>query len=204
MRIVAGKFRRRKLQSNPGDTTRPITDRAKELLFENLGGELQGERVADVFAGTGTIGLEALSRGASSVVFFEKDRQAHELLKENVAMLEATDETVCWKIDVLRTSFRPQGVDHLFPYDLIFFDPPYAMVADIHPPTALYKSLARLARDAVSSNNALLVLRTPKHAEFEMPPLWHAGNTYEVSNMKFFLYRKQAENIETTDIETPP
>ena len=75
MRIVAGKFRRRKLFANPGLKTRPITDRVKESLFERLSGELEGKRIADVFAGTGTLGLEALSRGAKSVVFIESDRR---------------------------------------------------------------------------------------------------------------------------------
>ncbi|MEM9701916.1 MAG: RsmD family RNA methyltransferase, partial [Planctomycetota bacterium] len=66
MRIVAGKYRRRSLLPPVGEQTRPITDRAKEQLFENLGGELPDRRVLDAFAGTGTIGLEALSRGAAS------------------------------------------------------------------------------------------------------------------------------------------
>ncbi|MGD9854019.1 MAG: RsmD family RNA methyltransferase, partial [Planctomycetaceae bacterium] len=68
MRIIAGKYRRRKLLTKPGLTTRPITDRAKEPLFERLESHLEGARVADVFAGTGTLGLESLSRGARSVV----------------------------------------------------------------------------------------------------------------------------------------
>ena len=90
MRIVAGRLKRRKLRTNPGLVTRPITDRAKEMLFDRLG-TFDGERVADVFAGTGTIGLEALSRGASRVVFVEQDRLAHELLRENVAALGVED-----------------------------------------------------------------------------------------------------------------
>ncbi len=192
MRIIAGKYRRRKLHSNPGQTTRPITDRAKELIFENLGGELQGERVADVFSGTGTIGLEALSRGAKSVVFFEKDREAHQLLMQNVETLEAEKETLCWKSDVLRSSFRPKGeeAEKLFPYDLIFFDPPYVMVDDIKPATPLYKSLERLGREDVSSENVLLIIRTPDRATFEMPPLWQPGNQYHSSRMRFHLFRK--------------
>lgn len=173
-------------------TTRPITDRAKELIFENLGGEFQGERVADIFSGTGTIGLEALSRGAKSVVFFEKDKEAHQLLKKNVETLEVQAETLCWKSDVLRSSFRPKGeeFEELFPYDLIFFDPPYAMVEEIKPGTPLYKSLERLGRDNVSSDNVLLIFRTPERAEFQMPPLWQLGNQYTVTRMTFHLFRK--------------
>ncbi|HLJ10696.1 MAG TPA: RsmD family RNA methyltransferase, partial [Planctomycetaceae bacterium] len=71
MQIVSGKYRHRKLETNPGETTRPITARVKVALFDRLQPVLQQAKVADVFSGTGTIGLEALSRGAASVVFIE-------------------------------------------------------------------------------------------------------------------------------------
>src|ERR687895_355607 len=100
MRIIAGRFRRRQLAAAPGTTTRPLTDRVKEHLFQRLGA-FDGERVLDVFAGTGTIGLEALSRGARTAVFVERDHKAFELLRKNVAALGVTDETLCWRADVL-------------------------------------------------------------------------------------------------------
>lgn len=196
MRIIAGKYRRQKLFANPGDVTRPITDKVKETLFERLGQELPGSRVADVFAGTGTLGLEALSRGAHSAVFFEADRQAFGLLLQNVAKLGVEDETLCWKSDVLRSSFRPKGVPHLLPYDMIFFDPPYRMVADIHPTTPFYKSLERLARDGISADNALLILRTPRKAEFECPPIWTLDRMYEFNNMTIHLFDKRKDDSE--------
>ena len=124
MRIIRGRFGRRKLLSNPGDTTRPITDKVKESLFEYLEDELQGARVADIFAGTGTIGLESLSRGATSIVFFERDRKAVELLRKNVATLKIEDETLCWATDVMKTSFRPKNCEGMTPFDIAFFDPP--------------------------------------------------------------------------------
>ncbi|MEX0715397.1 MAG: RsmD family RNA methyltransferase [Planctomycetaceae bacterium] len=190
MRIVAGKYRRRKLRTNPGLVTRPITDRAKEFLFENLGGELPAIRVADVFAGTGTLGIEALSRGAASVVFVESDRKAHGLLDENVRMLGIGDEALCWRVDVLRCSFRPKGVEHLLPYDLVFFDPPYRMVADIAPGSPLFKSLERLAREGVTSPDAEMILRTPVRAEFECPPAWTRHDVLTISNMEMHRFRK--------------
>ncbi|MEX0700930.1 MAG: RsmD family RNA methyltransferase [Planctomycetales bacterium] len=190
MRIVAGKYRRRKLRTNPGLVTRPITDRAKELLFENLGGELPPLRVADVFAGTGTLGLEALSRGAASVVFIESDRKAHALLEENVRMLGIEDEALCWRADVFRCSFRPKGVESLLPYDLVFFDPPYRMVPDIAPGSPLYKSLERLAREGVTSPGAELILRTPIRTEFELPPQWVRHDALGISNMEMHRFRK--------------
>ena len=190
MRIVAGKFRRRKLLVNPGNVTRPITDRVKEILFERLADDLQDHLVADVFAGTGTMGLESLSRGAKGVVFIENDHRAFELLKRNVATLGVEGETLCWRADVLRTSYRPRGVPHLLPFDAIFFDPPYRMIADLKPGTILYKSLERLARNQVSAAGALLVLRTPKQARFECPPCWQKDRTLDFSTMEIHLFDK--------------
>jgi 16S rRNA (guanine966-N2)-methyltransferase len=190
VRIVAGRFRRRKLLTNPGTTTRPITDRVKEILFERLSADLEEARVADVFAGTGTLGLEALSRGAKSVVFIENDHSAHELLLANVQKLGAQSETLCWRADVMRCSFRPKGVPAFLPYDVIFFDPPYRLVPYIQPGDSLYKSLERLARSDVSSSEALLVFRTPEDAEFTLPPEWLIENTLDISSMNIHLARK--------------
>lgn len=208
MRIITGRFRRRKLLTNPGMTTRPLTDRVKEILFERLTGHVDDRRVADVFAGTGTIGLEALSRGARSVVFIENDRRAFDLLKQNVAMLGVEDETLCWRADVFRCSFRPKGVPHLLPYDVIFFDPPYRMVPAVQPGSPLYRSLERLGRAGVSSNGALLVLRTPGHADFALPPCWHPDRHLELSTMEIHMYRLEqagtAEEIEPDEPESEP
>ena len=190
MRIVAGRFRRRKLATNPGLVTRPITDRVKEILFERLTGEFDEARVADVFAGTGTLGLEALSRGAKSVVFIESDRRAHELLAENVAKLGAGEETLCWRADVMRCSFRPKGVPDFLPYNVVFFDPPYRMVPYIQPGDSLYKALERLGRDDIAAPECLLVFRTPQQAEFTLPPAWTIETALEISSMTIHLFRK--------------
>lgn len=191
VRIIAGRFRRRKLLTSPGMTTRPITDRVKETLFERLSDELEGSRVADVFSGTGTMGLEALSRGAASVVFVENDNRALELLRQNVAALKVEDETLCWRADVFRCSFRPKGLPHLLPYRLIFFDPPYRMVPALKPDSPLYRSLERLARPGISVDDAVLVLRTPEDAEFEAPPSWRRDRHMQLSTMELHIYRLQ-------------
>ena len=111
MRIVAGQYRRRKVLSPPGNTTRPVPDLLKEILFQRLEDlDLVADRkVADLFAGTGTIGLEALSRGARSVVFVEADRRVHEILKKNVEKIGIREDYLCWKTDMLRCSFRPKN-----------------------------------------------------------------------------------------------
>ena len=201
MRITRGRFGRRKLLSNPGDTTRPITDKVKESLFEYLEDELQGARVADIFAGTGTIGLESLSRGATSIVFFERDRKAVELLRKNVATLKIEDETLCWATDVMKTSFRPKNCEGMTPFDIAFFDPPYRMVQDIVPGKLLFKSLERLAREDVTSANALLVFRTPSRAVFQLPDLWQLDRKLEYSRMEVHWFRKKSSDETDTSQE---
>jgi len=195
VRIVAGRFRHRKIDVNAGLVTRPITDRVKETLFAHLESEIADRRVADVFAGTGTIGLEALSRGAAGVVFFENDHNAFSLLKQNISRLEVEQETLCWRVDVRRTSFRPKGVPHLLPFDLVFFDPPYRMLDELRPGLPLFKSLVRLGLPTVTSAEALLMLRTPREAQFEVPTCWKADRVLTLSSMEIHFLRKQEENL---------
>jgi len=192
MRIISGKFRRRKLLAKSGLVTRPITDRVKEVLFERLRNDLELRRVADVFAGTGTIGLEALSRGAASIVFIERDRKALELLKRNVEMLGAEGDTLCWHTDVLTSSFRPKGVGDFFPYDLVFFDPPYRMISDLVPGSRVFKALERMARDRVTSAGARLILRTQENAVFDFPKQWEHEQTLAISSMEIHFYVRTA------------
>ena len=191
MRIIAGKYRRRKLHVNPGQTTRPITDFVKEVLFEWLGDTVKERRVADIYAGTGSLGLEALSRGAHSVVFIEQDRKAHELLKRNVETIGADEDTLCWRTNALLSSFRPKNVPDFVPFDLIFFDPPYKMLDDLKPGSRLYESLERLARENVSSDDCHLILRAPRDAEFECPPVWEEYDLLQKSSMDLHFMKKQ-------------
>jgi len=207
MRIVSGKYRRRLLQTNPGETTRPITDRAKVSLFDRIQSLLDtGPRVADVFAGTGTMGLEALSRGAKSVVFFEQDAHAHELLKQNVEMLGVQAETVCWRTDVFRTSFLPKGeaCKDFVPYDVIFFDPPYRMTPKIKQNSLLFAALQRLGTTTLCAPDALLVLRCDEHAVFELPPAWQPDEIHRVNRMMLHFYRFRPDGVASGAAESLP
>ena len=127
-RIVAGEYGGRRLQTPPGDGTRPTTDRVREAMFSSLQSELggfAGLRVLDLFAGSGALGLEALSRGAEAADFVESDTRAAGVIKRNIADLG------CSGAKVLRTTVeRFVRVPPAEPYDLIFLDPPYALPAE--------------------------------------------------------------------------
>lgn len=203
MQIVAGRFRHRKLETNPGDTTRPLLTRVKVSLFDFLQPLFAGARVADIYAGTGTIGLEALSRGAARVTFIEADRKAFELLQKNIAQLNVDDETFRWQTDVTKCSFRPKNAEGFLPFDLVFFDPPYAHTSKLAPGTMLYRSLQRLARDGITAPGALLVLRCDAMTKFTMPEVWQLEETLDYSSMKVHLFRR-ADIPQTTDSELQP
>ena len=199
MRIVAGEYRRRSLLPPAGEQTRPITDRAKEQLFENLGGELPDRRVLDAFSGTGTIGLEALSRGAATCVFLEADKRTHGLLQQNVDRLGADRRSVCWRVDILRTSFRPRDAAGFLPYDLLFFDPPYKMADGVEPGRPLFKSLERVAKPTLCAADAELILRVPAELDVSPPPVWEVYRELRVGGMKFLMCDRADGGAETDD-----
>lgn len=192
MRIVAGQLRRRKLLVNPGVTTRPITDRAKVMLFDYIRGEMPNQRVLDVFSGTGSLGLEALSRGAKSVVFCEQDHRAHSLLMQNVEHLGVGSQTLCWRTDCLRCSFKAKGRQEWYPYGVIFFDPPFEMIKKLTDGSPLFKSLSRLTRNELTIDKTLLVLRTPADSQFQVPAAWQIERVISLGGMDMHLFRKQA------------
>ena len=127
MRIIAGEFRGRKLLPPAGDATRPITDRVKQSLFDILSPRIEGSHVYDCFAGTGSMGLECLSRGANSATFFEIDRSALGLLKKNIATLGVADRSRIVPTDLF-TWFTNPAPDQKA--DLIFLDPPYRFLRE--------------------------------------------------------------------------
>jgi 16S rRNA (guanine966-N2)-methyltransferase len=194
MRIIAGQLRHRKLLANPGQTTRPIIDRAKVMLFDHIRHRMPGARVFDAFCGTGTLGFEALSRGARSVVFAERDHRAHELLIENAARLGVVDQVLCWRVDVTRSSLKPKGADWT-PFDVVFFDPPYAAIGGMAPGGDLWRCLQRLRKSDVTSADALLVVRGPKHEPLELPAGWTVEKTLEVASMRLLLAAKSGAEL---------
>ena len=159
MRIIAGTWRGRALLAPRGDSTRPTSDRAREGLFSMLQsrlGSFEGLEVADLFAGTGALGLEALSRGAARCTFAEQDRQALEALRSNIDKLGARERCDVRAIDATRMAGGP--------YHLVFMDPPY----DSGLGQRAVESL--LAAKALAPG-ALLSIETARTAEVSVPGL---------------------------------
>lgn len=160
MRIIAGEFRRRKLLSPPeGASTRPIPDRVKESLFGILRGNVEGATVLDVFAGTGAIGLEAVSRGAARCVLIERDKRVAETLRRNVETLGCEERCEVVTGDALGMAVLARCPR---PVDLIFFDPPYPLVQDATPGGGWERVRAQFSRLVeFLSDHGFAVLRTP-------------------------------------------
>jgi len=164
MRIIAGEFRSRQLHSPPEDVqTRPILDRVKESIFSILRGHTPGGVFFDAFAGTGAVGLEALSRGATSCVFVEQDRRMAKVLERNIAELGVGDRTEVVVGDAL-------GVGALArcprPVTIAFLDPPYAIMHDKLGVARVLAQVGALAERL--SDDGFVLLRTPWPLFYEL------------------------------------
>jgi 16S rRNA (guanine966-N2)-methyltransferase len=120
--MIAGEFKGRRLKTPASDKVRPTADRVREAWFSILARSLHGARVLDLFAGTGALGLEALSRGARTADFVEVDRLALAALKANIQTLKAEDRAAVHRVDALKFAERLEPAQ----YDVAFADPPYA------------------------------------------------------------------------------
>src|SRR5689334_14315267 len=163
MRIIAGEFRGRKLLPPEGQQTRPITDRVKQSLFDILAPSIDGVVAFDCFAGTGSLGLEALSRGASRAVFFEQDRSAVELLQENIRALGLSDRSKVISSDLFRWFERP---DEAVSTGIVFLDPPYRFLRERSE--ALQSLGKRIAKHHLAAG-AVVVFRHDVADRLELP-----------------------------------
>jgi 16S rRNA (guanine966-N2)-methyltransferase len=140
MRVIAGELRSRRLKSIPGRATRPTPDRLRETLFDILAARIAGAVFLDAYAGTGAVGIEALSRGARHAFFLERSRDAVEVIRENLATLNLESRATVVTGPVLLTLSR-------YPTDILFADPPYELereytalldrIAEMHAPLAV-------------------------------------------------------------------
>ena len=149
MRIISGTSKGRRLVTPKHQTIRPTSDRVKESIFNTLGGEVEGKVVLDLFAGTGNLGIEALSRGAKKAFFVEKGREALQLIQKNLAQCELEQQSRILPKDVslaLRI-LKQQGVS----FDLILMDPPYEK-------GWIQKTLMKLNLERIYHNDSILII----------------------------------------------
>lgn len=160
MRVIAGQWGARRLLGPPrGAETRPTTDRVREAVFNLLGPRVEGARVLDLFAGTGALGIEALSRGARHATFVECDRGLCQTIETNLENLEATPDTfTLLKRDVRRSAKLLAG-----PYDLVFIDPPYGHLLE-------REVLATLCAGDLLAPGATVVVEHAAREEVTLPP----------------------------------
>ena len=180
MRVIAGEAKGRTLIAPKGTGTRPATDRIRETLFAILEPSLPGARVLDLFAGSGTLGIEALSRGAAHVTFVERAAAAVDALRKNLAVTGFTDRSDVVAANVL--GFLERGGPPSS-YDLVFLDPPFADIAVLDAVLA-HPSLARsLAPDAT------VVARVLRKHPPTPPPTLHVVRTKEIGEEDLIFLR---------------
>jgi 16S rRNA (guanine966-N2)-methyltransferase len=174
MRIIAGTHRGHRLVAPKGLDTRPTGDRVREAAF-NLIGPVEGASVLDLFAGSGAMGLEALSRGAGRVVFVESDRAAVRAIEQNLDRLRLSGTVLHQEAArALQAELRAGRR-----YDLVLVDPPYEMYPDLQP--ALARTLPRVLAD-----DGLLVVETEARVEPELPLELRTSRRYGRARLTLF------------------
>lgn len=201
MRIIAGSKRGMKLLSPPGRDTRPITDRVKESLFNVLNnhGFPEGAVVADLFCGTGSMGLEALSRGAEWVTFFDKDRRVIEILKKNIERAVFGNQCKPVAANILSVGAAP--TEHGL-YDLVFVDPPYMMSTNSGEGSRVAQLMELIGRQV--NPDAVVILRTHEDSlTCEAYGTLTAFDTRHWGTMKLVFYRSPgSENVASVEEES--
>jgi 16S rRNA (guanine966-N2)-methyltransferase len=188
MRIIAGEFRGRKLLGPDTRLTRPITDRAKQSIFDALAPDLPDAVVYDLFAGTGSLGLESLSRGCKHATFFESDPSALALLRKNIVGLGLSDRAVIVRVNLFHW-FVAAGKPTR-PADMVFLDPPYRFL------TERAAELQNLAEKIVSehlSPAGQIIFRHERGDELELPML-RCTKVRDYGSMRVEFLAKEIRN----------
>lgn len=181
MRVIAGSARSIILKTRKGSDTRPTTDKIKETLFNMISFDIGDAFVLDLFAGSGALGIEALSRGACEVVFIEKDREAISCIKENLKKTRLDDKAVVLAADVLR-ALENLSVEKAF--DIVFMDPPYNKNLE-------EKVLKILEKTSYIDDNTMIIIELSKETELNLDEnIWSCIKTklYK-SNKHIFIKR---------------
>jgi 16S rRNA (guanine966-N2)-methyltransferase len=160
VRVIAGAYKGRRLKAPSWDGLRPTSDKLRETLFNILAPRIEGARVVDGFAGTGAVGVEALSRGAAHVTFIESDRRAAALIESNLAECRITSGYTIERGDVKAVLDRA-GHDHS--YDVIVLDPPYGMTG--------VRGVLAAAAPHLAADGVLVLERSTRNTPDVPPPL---------------------------------
>lgn len=175
LRVIGGIARGLRLKHVPGDTTRPITDKVKEALFNILGGEILDVRMLDLFGGTGAVGIEALSRGAKEVTFLDTSRLAVKTIRDNLSTTRFIEKASVFQADAftwLSSQNTPQ-------FDLIYIAPPQ------------YKRMWEKALDLIDQNP--LILSDDGQVIVQINPLEWVDKDY--ANLQVFDSRKYGDTL---------
>jgi 16S rRNA (guanine966-N2)-methyltransferase len=166
MRVIAGEFRSRGLKSIPGDATRPTPDRLRETLFNILAPRIAGAAFVDAYAGTGAVGIEALSRGARHVFFLERSRRALEAIRENLASLKVEHRATVVAGPALLTLERTAA-------GIVFLDPPYEMEREY---LAALEMLAEAKTELVVAQHSVRMGLAEAYGELEKTRVVRQGD----------------------------
>lgn len=181
MRVITGSARGRRLKELEGMETRPTTDRVKESMFSVLQFEIEGRTVLDLFAGTGQLGIECLSRGAESAVFVDRRADAVKLIRENLKVTDLTDRARVVAGDSMEylKSLRQ-------PFDLIFLDPPYE--SDL-----LETAISHIAKFDILAPHGIMVAEHPVDKRLPaLAPPYRMGRSYRFGKIGFTIYHRDA------------
>ena len=178
MRVIAGTAKGIRLATVPGGT-RPLSDRAREGLFSSLGPSVAGTRFLDVFAGTGAVGIEALSRGAASAQFVESGPAAVRTIRENLRRAGLDSRAQVRREDGRRLAYRGD------PFDIVFLDPPYAI-----PARDLDTVLARIAEPGLLAPGALVIVTRREGSYTPVVPVhWAPDRRLSYGDTVILAYR---------------
>ncbi|HEY3244317.1 MAG TPA: RsmD family RNA methyltransferase [Phycisphaerae bacterium] len=198
LRIIAGKWRSRLIQAPAPPVTRPMPDRVKAALFNSLGsrfgtpGELPPLAVADLFCGGGTLGLEAVSRGAARCVFFEHDPEALRIIRSNLQLLEGGADLVIVPGDTYELAVRPKQARG--PFDLLLLDPPYTDSQDRSTESPLVTLMRRLGGPKLSNPEAVLMLHHRRGTSYASIPVgvWQLDDERHYGSTLISFFSKSA------------
>lgn len=185
MRVITGSARGRRLRELEGTETRPTTDRVKESMFNILQFDIEGSRVLDLFAGTGQLGIEALSRGAAAAVFVEQRRDAAALIRENLRLTGLTDRARVVNGEAL--VYLASAGER---FDIIFLDPPYA--AKLWKPV-----LDAVSRFDILSDHGIIICESPQDEALpEAVGSCRIHRTYRYGRIKLTTYHREEGTAE--------